>query len=75
MSHLLSCNMHIIAWDKNGVGKEALALIYQMKKRGIKHNHSTFTTIFPICVSMETIKHNVEVHKKIIRKGFIMICL
>lgn len=75
MRHVLTYDMHIIIWVKHGVGKEALALIYQMNKMGIKHNHSIFTSAFLVCINMTSIEHSAEVHEEILRQGFIMICL
>jgi len=68
MRHVLSYDMHIIVWAKHGVGKEALALINQIKKKGIKHNHSIFTSVFLVCINMATIEHSVEVHEEILRQ-------
>ena len=60
----------IAASTKQGQSEEALELLYQMQKTGVRPDQFTFASVLPACGNLVALEHGREVHGAIIVGGF-----
>ncbi|XP_059076662.1 pentatricopeptide repeat-containing protein At1g56690, mitochondrial [Cryptomeria japonica] len=61
-----SWNMIIAAYRRHGLPQQAFTLFHQMQ-RTVQPNQFTFSCILPVCASVASLKHGLQIHAKIIR--------
>ncbi|XP_057871438.2 pentatricopeptide repeat-containing protein DOT4, chloroplastic isoform X2 [Cryptomeria japonica] len=69
--NVFSWNVIILAYRKHGLLQEALKLFHQMQRTAIQPDHFTFSTIIPVCASMASPEHGLQIHGNVIRRGFL----
>eukprot|EP01018_Ginkgo_biloba_P016206 Gb_38679 [translate_table: standard] len=67
---LISWTAIIAAYAQNGQGNEALKVLRQMLKKGIKPNTFSFTTALVACSSLAGLDQGKQFHALIIKYGF-----
>ncbi|KAJ7517631.1 hypothetical protein O6H91_21G032400 [Diphasiastrum complanatum] len=66
---MVSWNTLIAGYAQQGLGKEALALYEQMKKKGVPTNNVTFVILLKACASVAALELGKQLHCDIIRSG------
>ncbi|XP_057852607.1 pentatricopeptide repeat-containing protein At1g08070, chloroplastic [Cryptomeria japonica] len=68
--NVFSWNLIIAACRRHGSPIEALTLFHQMQRTAVQPDNFTFSAILPVCASLLSLKHGLEIHGKICRHGF-----
>eukprot|EP01018_Ginkgo_biloba_P013166 Gb_21057 [translate_table: standard] len=65
-----SWNVMIAAYSRCGLAEEALLLFNRMEECGMQPNEFTFASVLPACGKLAALEQGMEIHEKIITKGF-----
>ncbi|XP_057815481.1 pentatricopeptide repeat-containing protein At4g30700 [Cryptomeria japonica] len=68
---VFSWNVIITAYRNNGFPQEAFTTFCQMQRTDVQPDHFTFSAILPVCASLASLKHGLQIHGRIIRCGFL----
>ncbi|XP_057848006.1 pentatricopeptide repeat-containing protein At3g26782, mitochondrial-like [Cryptomeria japonica] len=68
---VFSWNMIIAAYRRHGFLQEAFTLFRQMQRTSVQPNQFTFANILPACTKMGALKQGMEIHERIIERGFL----
>ncbi|KAH9294704.1 hypothetical protein KI387_038292 [Taxus chinensis] len=67
--NLISWNTMIAGFSQNGYGKEALYLLNEMQREGLKVNHVTISCALSACSSLVSLELGKELHSAIVKTG------
>ncbi|XP_057866832.2 pentatricopeptide repeat-containing protein At3g26782, mitochondrial-like [Cryptomeria japonica] len=66
---VFSWNVMIAAHRRHGFPQQALKLFHQMQPTAVQPDQFTFSAVIPVCASMLSVNHGLQIHGKIIRYG------
>ncbi|XP_057818471.2 pentatricopeptide repeat-containing protein At2g13600-like [Cryptomeria japonica] len=59
------------AYRRHGFPHEAITLFHQMQRTGIQPDQFTFASILPACAKIRALEQGVDIHQRIIERGFL----
>ncbi|KAH9301061.1 hypothetical protein KI387_012644, partial [Taxus chinensis] len=68
--NVISWTSMISGYARNGAEKEALELFRQMELVGVRGDVKALASMLPACTNLAALKHGMEVHGVIIKRGF-----
>jgi len=66
---VVTWNSMIAGYAQNGLGNEALMLMYKMQLSGMKPNSVTVMSVLSVCTNLAALQQGKEIHGLIIRDG------
>ncbi|XP_059066574.1 pentatricopeptide repeat-containing protein At4g14050, mitochondrial-like [Cryptomeria japonica] len=68
--NMVAWNAMIAGFSQNGFCEEALNLFHQMQLAGVSSGCKTFASILPACANLVALERGMEIHGKIVTRGF-----
>ncbi|XP_057842691.2 pentatricopeptide repeat-containing protein At4g21065-like [Cryptomeria japonica] len=68
--NMFSWNAIIGAYTRHGPPQQALTLFHEMQATGAQPDEFTFAIILHLCANAASLKHGLQIHGTIIRRGF-----
>ncbi|XP_059067337.1 pentatricopeptide repeat-containing protein At3g26782, mitochondrial [Cryptomeria japonica] len=68
---LISWNVIIVAYQRQGYSREALTLFHQMQRTGIHPDQFILASILPACAAMGALEAGLHIHHRVIESGFL----